>query len=74
MQAMRAALIQTTDDLLSEAIDEAMPALLAMDLPVVDGPPPDYQELTDKFIETGHRDAPAGDITMKPYIVTETPK
>lgn len=74
MQKMRAALIQTTDDLLSEAIDEAMPALLEMDLPVVDGPPPDYKELTAEYVETGHLEAPAGDITMKPYLITQTPK
>lgn len=73
LRKMRADLVASTDDALSEAIDEAMPALLEADLPILDEKP-DYESLTAEYVETGRATGRAGKMKSKPMLVSATPK
>lgn len=68
LRRMRAEVLEYTDEALSEAIEEAMPALMDADLPVVDAPPPDYDALAAQYVETGDIDAPGGALRAGPSV------
>lgn len=68
LRRMRADMVAHTEARMHDTIEAALPALLAADLPVADGPPPDYAEQTARFIETGESTARAGQVRPGPRV------
>jgi hypothetical protein len=53
LEQMRRDMLALSKDVLGDTVKDAAKDLMALDVPIVDGPPPDYDAAYDQFITTG---------------------
>jgi hypothetical protein len=63
LEQMRIDMLAGIDDSMRDVARDAAGELSDMDLPVVDGPPPDFEQMYDTFVTTGTMPGAAGSLS-----------